>query len=670
MTAACASELPDTPLKRVLGAVGKYSEERNGNFVALCPAHGDRNPSLAIREGERGRVVVVCRAGCETSAIVGALGLRMSDLFPPRPDPEKANGTSACSLKLSELVAHKKLNADHVESLGWRDAEHRGHPCVEIPYLRRDGTFARTRVRRTLTKDADKDRRFVWDGEGEVIAYEPDRGELARKKRFLIIVEGETDTVTLLFAEFPALGIPGVGSESKLERHHVEGVERIYISRETDDAGAKFVPRVRERLKVIGFAGAVHELPMPGAAKDPNTLWQRDPDAFAGRLQDALRLASEPPPPAPHQLGSLWRTLGDWGALASEPPPRRWLITRPDEETNGAAGHVGVLPLGKVGLLVASGGAGKTMLLVALALAAATGRKWLDYFSIASPGRVLLALGEEDQEEVWRRFYAVARAMRLTPEQEQRAAANVVVLPLAGIPVALVEADGRNTTATETLNELRNRLSEHEWRLIILDPLSRFAGPDTEKDNAAATRFIQAVESLVAAPGGPTVLIAHHTNKLARADGAKASASNARGSTAITDGARWVAELESSGDEGARLSITKSNYSRCGDPIELVRDGERGGYLRVATSEEARRQRETKEREDDRLTEERLRRMDDEVIAALAKRPGLSKSGLKDVVTGRGQDVGRSVERLLRAGRLRQSASQRHGFELLQEAAE
>ncbi len=59
---------------------------RNGSWTACCPAHEDRSPSLSIREdGER--VLVHCHAGCDVAAVLGAVGLDMTDLFPPRPEP-------------------------------------------------------------------------------------------------------------------------------------------------------------------------------------------------------------------------------------------------------------------------------------------------------------------------------------------------------------------------------------------------------------------------------------------------------------------------------------------------------------------------------------------------------------------------------------------------------
>ncbi|MBI3910614.1 MAG: hypothetical protein HY320_06745 [Armatimonadetes bacterium] len=58
---------------------------RNGSgWMARCPAHDDGRASLSLGEGGDGRVLLKCFAGCETPAIVAALGLEMSDLFPPR----------------------------------------------------------------------------------------------------------------------------------------------------------------------------------------------------------------------------------------------------------------------------------------------------------------------------------------------------------------------------------------------------------------------------------------------------------------------------------------------------------------------------------------------------------------------------------------------------------
>lgn len=56
-----------------------------GRFLARCPAHTDKSPSLSIRLLDDRRVLVHCFAGCEVGDVVAAVGLSMSSLFPPPP---------------------------------------------------------------------------------------------------------------------------------------------------------------------------------------------------------------------------------------------------------------------------------------------------------------------------------------------------------------------------------------------------------------------------------------------------------------------------------------------------------------------------------------------------------------------------------------------------------
>lgn len=60
-----------------------------GKWQARCPSHADTSPSLSIREGRDGRVLVHCFAGCTPLAILAKLGLTVGDLF-PGPPPTRA----------------------------------------------------------------------------------------------------------------------------------------------------------------------------------------------------------------------------------------------------------------------------------------------------------------------------------------------------------------------------------------------------------------------------------------------------------------------------------------------------------------------------------------------------------------------------------------------------
>jgi hypothetical protein len=54
---------------------------------AICPAHESkhRTRSLKVNEGDDGRVLVYCFAGCGIEAILGAVGMDTADLFPDKP---------------------------------------------------------------------------------------------------------------------------------------------------------------------------------------------------------------------------------------------------------------------------------------------------------------------------------------------------------------------------------------------------------------------------------------------------------------------------------------------------------------------------------------------------------------------------------------------------------
>lgn len=55
---------------------------KKGHWTACCPAHADKNPSLAIRETDDGRILLKCFAGCSAYEVVSAVGMDLADLFP------------------------------------------------------------------------------------------------------------------------------------------------------------------------------------------------------------------------------------------------------------------------------------------------------------------------------------------------------------------------------------------------------------------------------------------------------------------------------------------------------------------------------------------------------------------------------------------------------------
>lgn len=60
-------------------AVGGRGQKQ---WVARCPAHSDKEPSLTISEGHDGKVLMTCFKGCEFNEILRSLGITYQQLNP------------------------------------------------------------------------------------------------------------------------------------------------------------------------------------------------------------------------------------------------------------------------------------------------------------------------------------------------------------------------------------------------------------------------------------------------------------------------------------------------------------------------------------------------------------------------------------------------------------
>lgn len=69
----------------LLAKLERVKRTGDGRWLASCPGHDDKTPSLAVRELPDGTILLHCFAGCSVESIVDAVGLELADLFPPRP---------------------------------------------------------------------------------------------------------------------------------------------------------------------------------------------------------------------------------------------------------------------------------------------------------------------------------------------------------------------------------------------------------------------------------------------------------------------------------------------------------------------------------------------------------------------------------------------------------
>lgn len=81
-----------------------------GRWVARCPAHEDRTPSLSVREVEDGMIILHCFAGCSAEAIVAAMGLQMANLFQAkRPASMRGPAARLPAREILELIDQEVL---------------------------------------------------------------------------------------------------------------------------------------------------------------------------------------------------------------------------------------------------------------------------------------------------------------------------------------------------------------------------------------------------------------------------------------------------------------------------------------------------------------------------------------------------------------------------------
>jgi hypothetical protein len=269
--------------------------KRSGaGFVARCPAHEDRTASLTIHEGDDGRVLIHCHAGCGAGEIVAAIGLQLRDLFADTDrggvgasiPPRRRATAQHPGCTLAQYVEAKRLPEDFLKGMGVAQMSYLGTPAVRLPYLGTDGSTLAVRIRVSLGGD-DK---FRWPkgtkARGKL--YGLSRLSLARELGYVLIAEGESDVQTALFHGFPTLGLPGAGMwDEARNSEQLDGLSAIYVLIEPDSGGEKVLEwladsAIRERSRLVRL----------GDVKDLSELHIADPDRFTERLELALQTAT------------------------------------------------------------------------------------------------------------------------------------------------------------------------------------------------------------------------------------------------------------------------------------------------------------------------------------------------------------------------------------------
>lgn len=297
----------------------KVVRKIHSGYTARCPAHEDKEASLSISNGDDGRVLLKCFAGCTAEEIVKSLGLKMKDLFPPRggggkPPSKKAatlqrsgkssenkkekercsekdrcnvdvtppvdpDGKGGCSLQ--QYAVLKRLPIPFLREIGLSDIKYLEKDALRIPYYRPNGEEAAVQFR----IDLQGKNKFRWRKGSKPCLYGMNRGYKSNGE--VIICEGPSDCHTLWFNEFPAIGLPSASAwNEKSDAPFFDGIDSIYVVIEPDQGGIAVqkwlaTSRIRDRVRLLSFDGY----------KDPSELFIHDPDNLKFILRQAMAKA-------------------------------------------------------------------------------------------------------------------------------------------------------------------------------------------------------------------------------------------------------------------------------------------------------------------------------------------------------------------------------------------
>ena len=200
------------------------------------------------------------------------------------------------------------------------------------------------------------------------------------------------------------------------------------------------------------------------------------------------------------------------------------------------------LEVGTVGIFIATGGSGKSNLAIALCRDIAIGKDLLKLTGKAGPnpfvpapqtqGTAVYVTKEETPNQVTRRTQALAKKMEF--DDIKLVKKHMGVVCISGYVDLLHDREA----AIALLKRLATEAVAVGARLLVIDTMRRFHTGE-EISSEAMAQVLEALEE-IARDTGAAVLILHHCNKQSVLMGSADSAAAARGSTTITDNARFV----------------------------------------------------------------------------------------------------------------------------------
>ena len=305
-------------------------------------------------------------------------------------------------------------------------------------------------------------------------------------------------------------------------------------------------PTDENRQIVLDLTDVLASVAGLDSAEDPQAVdWQNDNTAS---LINDVRSRLESPA---HALPVAVRMTE-----IGEPQNRAWLVDQ-------------WLPRGRIGMLTAEGGFGKSRLALQLAAAMTTGGgEWLPRglnksMPETKAGGVVFATWEDEPEECRRR---IGRE-RAAAMQDCHIVDMARFGPLWGAPAGgTAQTRGALLTVGQWLRSLCEQLGAD---LLIVDSLAGAFGSN-ENDRAAVREFMADWDGWGRAADCAVMLISHPSQSGAKQTGGYSGSTDWHGASRW----RWSMQTEGEGqDKRQYLTLSKANYAQDGARVYIERGG-------------------------------------------------------------------------------------------------
>lgn len=275
----------------------KKPEVSGSRLVSLCPFHDDRKASFSADLKTGQYTCFACgKSGNFVNFTAELNGISTGDAYKKilrdHGVAEPGKPAAPQNYTVEDYAKEKNLPADWLRKNCSLDdgREKNGEPFVKFPYYNREQK--QVVLRKRCGKHSFK---WGYGSAGKLLPYGAWRIPGMETAGYTVLVEGESDTQTLWFLGFPALGIPGASSFKVDWTDQLKGIETLYLHIEPDTGGETFLEKTAHALRDGGFTGTVKTFGCQSlGSKDPSALYLKLGEEKAHDAIKSLLKAAKP----------------------------------------------------------------------------------------------------------------------------------------------------------------------------------------------------------------------------------------------------------------------------------------------------------------------------------------------------------------------------------------